>query len=221
VPLSYGPKQQWYYRTTEDPNAGNVSNDATQTTQLPVQAVFPRMCYELTGYTYINEKKGLSTIKHVALGTDNTTLKRTFNPVPIRFALSLYVVSKNVTDGLQIVEQIIPYFTPDFTVRVQDEADLSIIHDVPFILQYPVLHEDNWDGQFTQRREIIWTLNFTADGWMYGPVFNDKIILKSTVNFLDDLTATVPNDSVVVQPNPLNAMPNSNWGITETIVSHN
>lgn len=221
VPISYGPKQRWFYRDVQDPNAGNVSNDATQTTQLPVQAVFPRMTYELTGIDYLADKKGMTTLKNVALGTDNTTLKRAWNPVPVRFALSLYIVAKNVTDGLQIVEQIVPYFTPDFTVRIQDESDLSIVHDVPYVLQYPLKLEDNWDGDFKERREIVWELNFIADGRMYGPVETQKIIIQSTVHVLDDISATAPNDAVVITPNPSNSMPNTNFGFTETITHQN
>lgn len=215
IPIRFGPKQMWYYRDTQDPHAGDVSNNGGEINQLPIQAVFPAMAYEVTGISYIENKKGLSTIKNVALGTDNTTLKRTYNTIPVRIAFSLYIVAKNQVDGYMILEQILPFFTPDFTVRVKDETDLGLIHDIPFVLQYPIGTEDNWNGDFNERREINWTLNFTCDGWIYGPVKVDKIITEAQIRMFID-SETSPFNTTNIRPNPTNAMPNTDFGFTES-----
>lgn len=220
VPIQYLPKQHWFYAQKMNPNAGNVSNDATQKTQMPIQAVFPRMTYELLSLQYINDKKGLTTIKNVAARSGNSTLS-TYNPVPIQFRIILYIVAQNLADAYQILEQIIPFFTPDFTLRVKDEQELGIVHDLPIVLEYPIIPQDNWntDDVATQRREIIIPLEFSIDGRMYGSVVNQALITEVDVRFYADFDQITPDIVQIITPNPEDVSPKDFTGaITDEYV---
>ena len=96
-------------------------------------------------------------------------------PVPYNLDFTLFVMAKNSDDALQIVEQILPYFQPDYTVTINDMSDMGIKRDVPIVLG-SVSYEDNYQGNFEERRAIIYTLTFTAKFYLYAPVTSDKVI---------------------------------------------
>jgi len=169
VPLSYGPREKFLTRISADP-ALNPK----------IALSVPRMGFELTAMTYDGARK-LNTIgRNVKAGT--TGLKKQFSPVPYNWDFSLYVYVKNAEDGTQILEQILPFFTPDFTVTMNLVSSMSEKRDIPLILN-AVSSEDTYEGDFASRRSIIWTLSFIFKGFLYPDIAdNAKVILSSVVD---------------------------------------
>ena len=169
IPLAYGPKEKFLTRISADPNL-NPS----------VALTVPRMGFELTAMTYDGARK-LNTIgRNVATGT--TGLKKQFNPVPYNWDFSLYVYVKNAEDGTQILEQILPFFTPEFTVTMNLVSSMSEKRDIPLVLN-SVSSEDTYEGDYASRRSIIWTLSFLMKGYLYPNIVdNAKVITDVTVD---------------------------------------
>ena len=199
VPLAYGPKQKWLSRLTEDPNLSKK-----------VAVTLPRIGFEISGITYDPARKLQKTVKvkKVADGIDNNQVKSGFMPVPYNINFELYVLSKNSDDALQIVEQILPFFQPDYTVTMKEIPELDIIRDVPIILN-SVGYEDDYEGSFTSRRSIIYTLSFTAKYYMYGPVTASNVIRRVQVDQYADLPVNAPKreQRYSVTPTPSNVAP--------------
>ena len=199
VPLAYGPKQKWLSRLTEDPNLSKK-----------VAVTLPRIGFEISGIAYDPARKLQKTVKvkKVADGIDNNQVKSGFMPVPYNINFELYVLSKNSDDALQIVEQILPFFQPDYTVTMKEIPELDIIRDVPIILN-SVGYEDDYEGSFTSRRSIIYTLSFTAKYYMYGPVTASNVIRKVQVDQYADLPVNAPKreQRYSVTPTPSNVAP--------------
>jgi len=169
IPLSYGPKDKMLARITSDPSLSSA-----------VALTVPRMGFELTSMSYDSARK-LNTIgRNVAKGT--TGLKKQYNPVPYNYDFSLYIFVKNAEDGTQILEQILPFFTPEFTITMTLISGMDIKMDIPLVLS-SVSSEDTYEGDFATRRSIIWTLNFSMKGYLYPNIVdNAKIITSSTVD---------------------------------------
>ena len=169
IPLSYGPKDKMLARITSDPNLSSS-----------VALTVPRMGFELTSMTYDSARK-LNTIgRNVAKGT--TGLKKQYNPVPYNYDFSLFIFVKNAEDGTQILEQILPFFTPEFTITMTLISGMDIKMDIPLVLN-DVSSEDTYDGDFATRRSIIWTLNFSMKGYLYPNIEdNAKVITSTTVD---------------------------------------
>ena len=195
IPLSYGPKDKMLARITSDPNLSSS-----------VALTVPRMGFELTSMTYDGARK-LNTIgRNVAKGT--TGLKKQYNPVPYNYDFSLFIFVKNAEDGTQILEQILPFFTPEFTITMTLISGMDIKMDIPLVLT-SVSSEDTYDGDFATRRSIIWTLNFSMKGYLYPNIEdNAKVITSTTVDthLMTEDTATEPvyivsEDSTVYSTN--------------------
>lgn len=188
VPLSYGPKEKWVVRNKQNPMPGTDDS---------VEMVLPRMTYEIAGGRYDTARKLTSTGRHVqALTNDNTVLKTQFNPVPYNFTFVLHIMTKTVEDGLMIIEQIIPFFTPDYTISVNDMPELKLEKDIVILYDGNITQEDTWDGNLDQRRMITWTLNFTVKGYLYPPVKLTKVNLRTNVQYLIDNGVNAPGDLV-------------------------
>ena len=188
IPISYGPKEKFLVRLAQDPN---LDQD--------VAVSLPRMGFEMVGLNYAANRKLPSSIKHSKANRgDNSTLTTQRIPVPydIQFTLSIFV--KNADDGTQILEQILPYFQPEWTNSVRLSPELDLVYDVPVILN-DVNVEDTYEGDFAARRALIWNLNFTMKGFMFGPISTTGIIRRSITNFgdLDNLT---PQERLNTQP---------------------
>ena len=195
IPLSYGPKDKMLARITSDPNLSSS-----------VALTVPRMGFELTSMTYDSARK-LNTIgRNVAKGT--TGLKKQYNPVPYNYDFSLFIFVKNAEDGTQILEQILPFFTPEFTITMTLISGMDIKMDIPLVLN-DVSSEDTYDGDFATRRSIIWTLNFSMKGYLYPNIVdNAKVITSTTVDthLMTEATAAEPvyivsEDSTVYSTN--------------------
>ena len=126
-------------------------------------------------------------------------------------------MAKNSDDALQIVEQILPYFQPDYTITINDMADMGIKRDVPIILS-SVSYEDSYQGNFEERRAIMYTLAFTAKFYLYGPVTSDKVIKTVQVDQYTDAKVNAPSreQRYTVTPNPASADADDDFGFNET-----
>ena len=177
VPIAYAPKEKWLVRLDSDPTLENN-----------VYGVFPRLSFEITGMNYDPSRKVSRLNKMVCVGTDSTR-EQMMAPVPYNIDISLYVISKTQEDCLQIVEQILPYFTPDFTVSITVVPEMNVQQDIPIILN-SVNIQDDYDGDFQQRRFVTYTLNFTLKVNMFGPVIGSSIVNKVMINTVNPDTNT-------------------------------
>jgi len=174
VPIAYGPKQKFLNRIQNDPNLDQ---------QISIK--LPRIGFEMSGINYDPERKLNPIGKIIKKDYDNGNkiLRTLYNPNPYTIDFSLFSFVDNAEDGTQILEQILPYFTPEFTVSVNIITEMGLKLDVPIVLNSASV-EDDYSGDFLQRRAIIWTLEFTMKGFLYPEVkSSDKIIKSISVNF--------------------------------------
>jgi hypothetical protein len=184
IPLSYGPKDKMLIRISQDPNLNPK-----------VALTVPRMGFELTAMSYDGARKLNTMGRNVKKGT--TGLKKQFNPVPYNWDFSLYVFVKNAEDGTQILEQILPFFTPDFTVTMTLVSGMTIKMDIPLILN-SVSSEDTYEGDFATRRSIIWTLSFIMKGFLYPSVTDNAKVITSSVVDTHIMSAATATDPIYV-----------------------
>ena len=173
VPLAYGPKQKWLLAVQDTTADRKVV--ATRT---------PRMGFAMTGISYDTVRK-LNTIgRNVKANTSSTTTSMVtmYNPVPYNFDFELFILVKNAEDGTQILEQILPYFTPEFTVTVNTIPDMNIKADVPIVLNSSSV-ADEYEGDLSTRRTITWTLSFVLKGFIYPNLTSGEVIKTIEVNF--------------------------------------
>jgi hypothetical protein len=165
IPLSYGPKDKMLTRISSDPNLNPK-----------VALTVPRMGFELLSMTYDSVRKLNTLNRNVKKGT--TGLKKQFNPVPYNWEFSLYIFVKNAEDGTQILEQILPFFTPEFTVTMNLVSSMEEVRDIPLVLN-SVTSEDTYEGDFATRRSIIWTLSFTMKGFLYPDISDNAKVIET------------------------------------------
>ena len=169
VPLTYGSKEKYLTRITSDPNL-------TKT----ISSTVPRISFEMTGMTYDSGRKQVSTLQNFSANTA-TGIKTQFAPIPYNFDFSMSIFVRNTEDGTQILEQILPFFTPDFNVSVDFIAPMDQKYDMPVILN-SVSNEVDYEGDFMSTRLIIWNLEFTAKGYIWPPVKSGKIIRQANTS---------------------------------------
>jgi len=184
IPLSYGPKDKMLVRISQDPSLNPK-----------VALTVPRMGFELTSMTYDGARKLNTMGRNVKKGT--TGLKKQFNPVPYNWDFSLYVFVKNAEDGTQILEQILPFFTPDFTVTMTLVSGMTVKMDIPLVLN-SVTSEDSYEGDFATRRSIIWTLSFLMKGFLYPSVTDNAKIITSSVVDTHIMSAATAADPIYI-----------------------
>mgnify|MGYP003113363141 FL=1 len=207
VPLAYGPRQKYLVRLADDP-------DLSKSTAVTL----PRIGFEIAGISYDPARKlqRVQKFKKVK-GAKASQLDTQYMPVPYNIDFELYVLSKQSDDALQIVEQILPYFQPDYTVTINDNTDMGIKRDVPVILN-SIAYEDDYQGDFASRRAIIYTLSFTAKFYLYGPVTSSKVIKTVQVDQYTDMPDQSPKreQRYSVTPNPTTADADDDFGFSET-----
>ena len=184
IPLSYGPKDKMLVRISQDPSLNPK-----------VALTVPRMGFELTSMTYDGARKLNTMGRNVKKGT--TGLKKQYNPVPYNWDFSLYVFVKNAEDGTQILEQILPFFTPDFTVTMTLISGMTVKMDIPLVLN-SVTSEDSYEGDFASRRSIIWTLSFLMKGFLYPSVSDNAKIITSSVVDTHIMSAATAADPIYI-----------------------
>ena len=207
VPLAYGPRQKFLVRLREDP-------DLTK----QVAITLPRIGFEINGLTYDPTRKlnRVQKFKKTKSG-ESSKLDTQYMPVPYNLGFELYVLSKNSDDSLQIVEQILPFFQPDYTLTINDMPDMSVKRDIPIVLN-SISYEDDYEGNFETRRAIIYTLDFTAKFYLYGPVTSSGVIKTVTVDQFTDLPDKSPRREQRFQasPDPITASADDDFGFSET-----
>ena len=157
-----------------------------------VAITLPRMGFEIQGLMYDPSRKTtvIQKNKAVGVGDEANTVRVAFNSAPFNMNLSLYIFAKNQDDGLQIVEQVLPYFNPDFNVTINDLPELGIKRDIKITLDN-VSYEDEYEGDYAARVSVIWTLNFTMRLNFYSNVENVGIIKKVIADIYDDPTMSL------------------------------
>jgi hypothetical protein len=209
IPLTYGPKDKVLARLDQNPEMSNQ-----------VGIVLPRISFEMTSLEYDPTRK-LNTLNKLTkqsatAGTDDE-VKYQYMPVPYDMQFEMNILVKNAEDGTRIVEQIVPYFTPDFTVSVNLVPEVDGPRDIPIILN-SITSEDQYEGTFTERRVLTWTLSFTMKGWLYGPTKKSKLIklAETTFRLPEDVTTgntTNTTSAITVASRPgltANGQPTSN-----------
>jgi|TARA_B100001094_G_scaffold331767_1_gene401236 hypothetical protein len=180
VPLAYAPQQKFLARLDQ-------SEDLSKTTQITL----PRMSFEFTGLTYDSSRKVTTTQKIlVPSPSGDGTVRKAFMPVPYNMSFELNIYTKLNDDMLQIVEQILPYFQPQYNLTVELVEEMKEKRDIPIILE-GVSMDDQYEGNFESRRALIYTLRFTAKTYLFGPVAKDispKIIKKAQVAYYASTT---------------------------------
>ena len=209
VPLAYAPKEKFLVRLDQQ---ANLESREFATS-------LPRMGFEIRGLSYDSSRKLTRVQKYSKVKTNEDGKKMNYNytPVPYNISLNLYVFTATAEDGLQIIEQILPYFQPDYTVTINAVPDLNIKRDIPIILGN-IDYEDTYDGDFTTRRAVIYTLSFTAKTYLFGPMTNQSVIKQTQADVYTDTDVTSSREErIVVVPNPTSADADDDFGFTTTV----
>jgi hypothetical protein len=169
IPLNYGPKEKYVTRITTDP-----------TLTKSIATSVPRMSFEMTGMSYDPSRKLPSTVMNFA-GETKTAIKTQYMPIPYDFQFSLSVYVRNTEDGTQILEQILPFFTPDFNITVDFIPSMGKTYDMPVILN-SVSNETSYEGDLMSTRLIIWNMEFTLKGYIWPPVQSADVIRQANTS---------------------------------------
>jgi hypothetical protein len=203
IPIAYGPKEKWLVRIKQDPALLKT-----------VQITLPTASFELTGLTY-DPTRHLSplTKEIVTSPTDVNKGKFVWKGIPWNLSFSLYLYVKNADDGTQLLEQILPFFSPEWTNTMALIPSIGTKIDVPVILNTMTI-EDVYEGDFIARRAIVWTLNFTMKAAIYGPVHTKGVIKEARIR-LRDFDTSALNATLTITPGlTANGTPTTNPAVS-------
>lgn len=207
VPLAYGPIQKFLARIEQQPELNK-----------PIQITLPRMSFEMNSISYDSSRK--TSVAQTFKVQDGESLKKVFLPVPYNIGFELNIITKLNDDALQIIEQILPFFQPSFNITVNLIDSIGEKKDIPILLD-SVNFQDDYEGDFSTRRALIYTLQFTAKAYLFGPIADstDGLIRKVQVDYFSDTDVQTAKRQVryTVVPNPIDAQPTDDFGFTETI----
>ena len=174
VPLAYGPTQKFLARMQQESDLDR-----------PVQITLPRMSFEFIGLQYDSSRKSTQTQTIINQSSDGTSVKRNYMPVPYNMRFQLSIMTKLNDDMLQIIEQILPYFQPSYSISINFLGDLREKRDIPIQLD-GISMEDDYEGNFDTRRALVYTLDFTAKVYLFGPItdISGDIIRKVSVGYI-------------------------------------
>lgn len=204
VPLAYGPTQKYISRINKVNQAGEPA------------LVLPRMAFEISGFAYGSDRK-LSKVGKITKQNHTSDINKNnvvYNPVPYDITFTLSVMTKNADDATQIVEQILPYFTPSFIIPIKEASELGIVRDTPLTLD-SVDYQDEYEGDFDSRRSLIWTLGFTMNGYLYGLPREQKLIRTAITN-TKKLNTTEQFSKNTITTNPISAGETDSWDFVNT-----
>ena len=187
VPLNYGPMEKFLSRTQQDPDFTAPA------------ITLPRMSFEIISMNYDGDRKLTNMTRNVKGITSKDRVRVQYTPAPYNIELELNIMTKYAEDGTKIIEQILPFFKPEFTVTAKMVDDMDMLVDIPIVLN-SVRSEDSYEGSYEERRSLTWTLNFTLKGYYYGPITEKKIIKFANTNIYSSMTATERSTRVTVQP---------------------
>jgi len=210
VPIMYGPKEKWLSKNISDPDLHKV-----------VAVELPRMSFQRTGsLTYAPERKLNRAHKNIKTIPQVKRFSQ-FTPVPYDIPYELNILSKNAADADQIIEQILPFFTPSFDITINPIPDMDFQDDIPIILT-SVTETDDYTGDFINRRALIWTLNFNVKANFYGPIKEQGVIRKTQIDIGIPVGGEEITDEQIRKtprvirhtgtPDPLNAEPTDDYG---------
>jgi hypothetical protein len=215
VPLSYAPKQKYLERIRENPDLGANSQVAIK---------LPRMSFEITSFAYDATRQLTKVSNFNTFGTSNANRQKFYSPVPYSVNFQLNVYAKSQDDALQIVEQILPTFNPQYTLTIKpfstEYPDFK--EDIPIVIQ-GLSFSDDFEGAMEQRRTIIYTLDFEMKVSFYGPINTSDIIRTSKATFFDIgaglLDSDIGLERIDTTPDPTSVfgMPDSDFGFSNTI----
>tara|TARA_B100000902_G_C27311139_1_gene918479 strand:- start:986 stop:1783 length:798 start_codon:yes stop_codon:yes gene_type:complete len=206
VPLSYGPAQKFLARLEQQADLNK-----------PVQTTLPRLSFEMNTLSYDPTRK--AGVTQTFKTSDGTNLKKVYMPVPYNIGFELSIWTKLNDDALQIVEQILPYFQPSFNLTVDLVSSIGEKRDIPLVLEN-VSFQDDYEGDFSTRRALIYTLSFTAKTYLFGPIADtsEGLIKKvQTDIYASTNTKTAKREMrYTVTPDPADAGPADDFGFDES-----
>jgi hypothetical protein len=207
IPLAYGPIQKFLARIEQQPELNK-----------PIAMTLPRLSFEMTSIQYDPTRKSNVTQIFKSCGGDGD-VKKVYMPVPYNIGFQLNLMSKLQDDALQVVEQILPYFQPSFNLTVDLIDSIGEKKDIPIVLDN-VSFTDDYEGDFSTRRVLIYTFNFTAKTYMFGPIAEstEGLIRKVQVDYYSssDTTTAKREMRYTVVPDPIDAEPEDDFGFNET-----
>ena len=209
VPLSYAAGNKWYIHRKQDIPAQGSDVETKYKTQTKIS--LPRIGYELADMRYDNQRQINRLMKNVSPkdGEIATFLKQ-LNPVPYDFQYNVHIATKNMDDGLQILEQVLPSFQPSFNLNVSDIPELSIVRDVPVIFA-GITKTDTFEGSFDQGRILEWTLSFVVKGYLYPPITDAAVIRRVIASVYKDRELETKQNVTTVKVDPIDAAYDEEW----------
>ena len=208
VPLIYGPKQKFLAKLEQQEELTKA-----------VAITLPRMSFEMSSMSYDSSRKSSITRTFKAVDTsDSTKAKKVYLPVPYNVGFELNVMTKLNDDALQIVEQILPFFQPAFNLTIDLVSSIGEKRDIPVVLEN-ISFSDEYEGDFSTRRVLMYTFQFTAKTYLFGPVADstDGLIKKVQVDYYADSKPETAKREMryTVQPDPVTAGPEDDFGFSE------
>ncbi len=170
VPIIFAPKEKYLTKLLGDPNLDKK-----------VQISLPRMSYDLEGLDYDSTRKQITNIKNTSGSPTSGNMYTQYVPVPYNFDFSLSIYVRNIEDGTEIVERILPFFTPSYTIKINYVPELNMVKEVPILLDR-VEFDFEYEGDTDSTRVVIWTLHFTAKAYIFGPLFQSSVIKEAITN---------------------------------------
>ena len=170
VPIAYGPKEKFLARLDAD---GGLDRK--------VAIQLPRLSFEIVNMSYAPTRSLNKMQRNTAIGSSASSLRSQFTPVPYDINMALYGMFANNEDAVQVVEQILPFFRPEWTNSVKIVPSMGQYFDVPTVFNDMSI-EDTYENDYTIRRSIIYTFNFTIKGYIFGPVSNKGVIKRTQVD---------------------------------------
>ena len=208
VPISYGPSQKFLAKITQQAQLNK-----------PIAITLPRMSFEMNSIAYDPTRKS-SIVQTFKACSDGNNIKKVFMPVPYNIGFQLNILCKLNDDALQIIEQILPYFQPSFNITLDLVESIGEKRDIPMILEN-ISFQDDYEGDFSTRRALIYTLSFTAKTYLFGPIADstDGLIRKVQVDLYTGTDTSIAKREMryTVTPDPYDADPDDDFGFNETL----
>jgi len=204
IPLLYVDKEKFVMRAISETG---ISEDVAI-----AQIKLPAMGFEMNSVTYAPERKG-NTMEKI-YSDKNSEVKSMFNRVPYEVGFTLYIGTRKMDDSFRIVEQILPFFTPELTVKVRDKDDFNISTNIPIVLRNTNFEVVS-DGDFQERRSVLWTLEFAAKCYIYADTKNSTVIRRSIVDIRNGVTESLVTE-YMAEVDPFMANKTDEWEIKET-----
>jgi len=194
VPLAYGPKQKFLSRLNED-----LDNQS-------MALKMPRMAFEITNIDIDLNQKQNKRNKITNVSTDTTKRDKIDFQVPYNIGMELTIMAKNQDDGLQIIEQIIPFFQPDYTVSIKPiDGWTAFTQDVPIVLN-SVAFNDDYESDYMTRRVLTYTLGFTMKMSFYSSKGSQAVIKEIDIDYINQANTVEQFQSVQYKVDPTSAV---------------